>query len=436
VAVLTDTARVPPPDPGPPAAASRSRFAGLEGLRGLAAGGVLLSHVYLYASPDGRAYDLGAAGIVPQTAGVAGVVLFFTLSGFLLYRPFAAALLAGRPRPDLRAYLRNRFLRIVPGYWLALIGTGLVLRTAYLPPLQVEGRSLASEPGVLLANLLLVQGYFPSTLLTGIGPTWSLAVELVFYLSLPVLAALAFLLAVRTGPGRRRPWLAALAPAALLLLLGQLGHRLAAALPAGPDGPWAGSWHAVVSRSFLAQAGLFAAGLTLAVVHVQVTRGVLGLPRWWRRTAGVGATTLLALTSLALYRFLVPEHYATLLLSLGFALVLALVVLPGEAAQGPLVRVLASRPLQWSGLISYGVFLWNEPLVWWLNRQGATLSGPLGFLLALAATVVLAAVLALVSWRLVERPALSLKRSAAGVQTEGGLGAAAPPPFTEDRRQV
>lgn len=39
-----------------------------------------------------------------------------TLSGFLLYRPFAAALLRARPRPDLAAYLRNRALRILPAY--------------------------------------------------------------------------------------------------------------------------------------------------------------------------------------------------------------------------------------------------------------------------------------------------------------------------------
>jgi hypothetical protein len=49
-----------------------------------------------------------------------GVAVFFALSGFLLYRPFVARRMDGRPRPPTRDYLRNRFLRIFPGYWLAL----------------------------------------------------------------------------------------------------------------------------------------------------------------------------------------------------------------------------------------------------------------------------------------------------------------------------
>ena len=75
----------------------------MEGLRGLAAAGVLLSHVSLYASPDGEPYDLGRLGLLPRTSGVAGVVLVFTLSGFLLYRPFAASQLEGTPRPAVRS---------------------------------------------------------------------------------------------------------------------------------------------------------------------------------------------------------------------------------------------------------------------------------------------------------------------------------------------
>jgi peptidoglycan/LPS O-acetylase OafA/YrhL len=378
--------------------------------------------VHLYGSPDGVTYDLGPADLVPITGGIAGVVLFFTLSGFLLYRPFASAVIQGRPRPPLGAYLRNRFLRILPGYWLALLGTGLVLRTTYLPPLEVEGRSLASEPATFLANLLLVQGYFPSTLLTGIGPAWSLAVELAFYLLLPLLAVVAFTVATRTAGGRRRPWLAALVPAGLLLLLGELGHGLSLALPEGDDGSWAGSWHAVVARSFLAHAGFFAAGLALAVLHVQSRNGAVRLPGWWRGAAAVGTLLVGGLTAVAYALRLVEEHYAGLVLSTACAMLLGLVVLPREG-RSILTTVLASRPLQWAGLVSYGVFLWNEPVVWFLRRAGATAAGVDGFVLTLMATAVLTATFAVLSWHLVERPALALKRSAPGVQTEGGLGA-------------
>ncbi len=382
-----------------------SRFAGLEGLRGLAAAAVLLSHVFLYASPDGSRYDLGAAGVLPRTSGTAGVVLFFTLSGFLLYRPFAAAIVEGAPAPRLSRYVRNRLLRIAPGYWFALLGAGLVLRTTYLPALEVQGRSLASEPGVLVANLLLVQGYSPSTLLTGIGPAWSLCVEVVFYLVLPGLAAAATVLATRTRIGRRRVWLAALAPAGLLVGVGLLGHELSQALPAGPGGSWSGSWHAVVARSFLVHAGLFAAGLALAVAHVCVLRGDLRLPRGWRPACAVLALAAVPLL-LAIDRRWGSEDLLSLALSVSCALLLALVVLP-QPRPSVLIRVLQTRPLQWAGLVSYGVFLWNEPLVWALRRAGATSGGSSGFALALLTTCVAAGAVAAVSWRLVEKPSLA-----------------------------
>src|SRR4051794_41795500 len=54
----------------------------------------------------------------------AGVALFFVLSGFLLYRPFVAARLDGRPAPSAGRYLRRRLLRILPPFWLALLVMG------------------------------------------------------------------------------------------------------------------------------------------------------------------------------------------------------------------------------------------------------------------------------------------------------------------------
>jgi peptidoglycan/LPS O-acetylase OafA/YrhL len=287
----------------------------------------------------------------------------------------------------------------------------LVLRTTYLPALEVEGRPLTSDPTAFAANAFLLQGYHPSTLLTGIGPAWSLSVELVFYLALPLLAAGAAFLSSRTGPGGCRPWCAALVPAGLLLLLGQIGWRLAAALPSTEQGSWAGSWHAVVARSFLAHAGLFAMGLVLAVLHAQLERGAVRLPAGWRLVSALGAVSLIAVAALALDRHRLSENHATLAMSAGAACLLALVVLDGG---NRLVHVLSSRLLHSAGLISYGIFLWNEPVVWFLRRQGWTSTGVDGFLLALLMTSVLAATLALLSWRLVERPAMALKRAGGG----------------------
>src|SRR5262245_5006866 len=154
-----------------------ARLPGIEGLRAIAAMSVLVYHVYSYGAPNGRPPDLGPlSGLFPKFS--LGVVLFFSLSGFLLYRPFAAAVLRGEPGPGVRRYLRNRALRIVPAYWVILSLVGLVFGAAVL----ADGRIgfLSSDPRLFAVDLLLVQNYAPATAHTGITPSWSLAVEVVF----------------------------------------------------------------------------------------------------------------------------------------------------------------------------------------------------------------------------------------------------------------
>src|SRR5882762_1926129 len=84
-----------------------SRLIGIEGLRALAATSVLDHHTVTHAPFKA---ELGAIGqwAVPNLAS--GLTLFFALSGFLLYRPFASAVIRGEALPSTRAYLRNRAL--------------------------------------------------------------------------------------------------------------------------------------------------------------------------------------------------------------------------------------------------------------------------------------------------------------------------------------
>ena len=49
-----------------------------------------------------------------------GVDVFFVISAVLLYAPFVAAHLDGRPHPSLRTYATRRIFRIYPAYWVAL----------------------------------------------------------------------------------------------------------------------------------------------------------------------------------------------------------------------------------------------------------------------------------------------------------------------------
>ena len=70
----------------------------MEGLRAIAATSILVVHTWGEASRSGPT-NLGRLGNNHIGDLSYGVTLFFALSGFLLYRPFVAAMLRSEPRP-------------------------------------------------------------------------------------------------------------------------------------------------------------------------------------------------------------------------------------------------------------------------------------------------------------------------------------------------
>ena len=390
-----------------------NRLPGIEGVRAIAALSILIYHVWLYGPPGSDEQPgLGPFGrLMPDFAF--GVILFFTLSGFLLYRPFAAALLREQERPSFARYLRNRALRIIPAYWAILLLVSLVLQAALVRDSTGDLRTDAlHDPLLLLENVLLVQNYTPDGVVTGIGPAWSLAVEVAFYLTLPLLVILACALASHAVTRATRR-LAALAPAAILLAAGLCGKAAAAhAVPATTGGGWNDDWHSVVERSFLSQADLFAFGMALAIVHVEAEDGHLRVGRrgrWLAAAVAIGAYLVTA--KMTWYGQLGHSPYNTLM-AFAAALILALVVLPGPGRR-VIAGVLdaAAARLGRPGL--YSLFLWHEPLVRFLDAHGLTFGGDAGFFANLVVTVLVALALSWLTYSLVERPALRRKRKAA-----------------------
>jgi peptidoglycan/LPS O-acetylase OafA/YrhL len=366
-------------------------------------------HSWALSSPSHRPVDLGLfASIVPDLAF--GVTLFFTLSGFLLYRPFARSILQLRPPPSIAGYLRNRALRILPAYWVILLiasvalGTVLVRHGTALPPGSLSG------DGLLRAGTF-TQNYSPAMLGSGIGPAWSLAVEAVFYLLLPVLAVGALALG-RLGPLRQWPRAVALIPPIVLLVVGLSGKYAAARLIPGTHNQWGNTWHSVVELSFWGQADLFAFGMGLAVLYVVVEEGILVLPRGHRLLAWAAAVC-----GYVLVRELSPPDAqlsyspSNTMMALVCALLLGLVVLQTAEGRVPtmLLRVLETRPVIWIGLVSYSVFLWHGPIVRWLAGHDLVLAGRLGFAVNTLFLLALTLAFSAVTYRFVEEPALRLK---------------------------
>jgi peptidoglycan/LPS O-acetylase OafA/YrhL len=184
------------PQDGQPGAESRpGRMPALDGLRVLAAFAILVTHV---GSETGFSYTGTPASWVIARCD-AGVPVFFVLSGFLVYGPWARAAVRGSSGPGVRRYLVRRALRILPAYWLVVFIALLTLNAGH-----------AGSAATWLQYVLLVQNYIPhpwwgGTGAAGLAQMWSLAVEASFYLVLPPLALLLTWLArIRTTTPAQR----------------------------------------------------------------------------------------------------------------------------------------------------------------------------------------------------------------------------------------
>lgn len=368
-----------------PGAHDRSRLLGIEGVRGIAASSILVYHVWLYGAPGGGSVPMGPADKFFANL-LAGVTLFFVLSGFLLFRPYVAAALRGAPSPSTSGFLRNRALRIAPAYWAILTVVALFLE-----------RSLLDHPLQLAANALLLQNYVGSYVFgAGIVPAWSLAIEVVFYLSVPLLGLTAIRAARATGVG---PVPAAFVPVVAMAALGY-GSKIAQHVF---------DLGSLWGLGFPAHADWFAAGMGLAVIRVLWEDERLHLPRLWRTACVVGAAVSAGVAITLYYRHTLDFLEYQSPIALACALLLATIVLSPPNALA--VRTLARRPFVAVGLASYSLFLWHDPLVRSLREAGLTAGGRSGFVLNLLLVALLAGVASALTYRFVERPALRRKRA-------------------------
>ena len=217
---------------------------------------MLLTHAAIY---SGLATAGGDTARYAQRLEV-GVAVFFVISGFVLYRPFVAARLDGRPLPLVGRFAGRRALRIVPAYWLALTVSALVLGLAGV--FSVSG---------ILTFYGFGQIYSQSTLPGGLVQAWTLCVEVTFYAFLPLWA---WGLRVR-APTERDAILRREAVALGALFVASLGWKAAFAWSGSPGNVVGSPW----LHSLPAYLDQFALGMGLAVL----TLGDRPPPSWSRR---------------------------------------------------------------------------------------------------------------------------------------------------------
>jgi peptidoglycan/LPS O-acetylase OafA/YrhL len=361
---------------------SGPRFQCLDGLRALAAIAIVLTHAASYS----HTYR-GVVGDYLSQLDTA-VAVFFGLSGFLLYRPFALAHQAERPSGSVRHYALRRLTRIYPAYWIALAVFMYVLGS-------LRFQSVADT----VFGFSLLQLYHSGTILQGLPQAWTLCVEITFYAFIPLYA---FVIAKWA---RRNPFRTELVGIGLLTVIG-IAVELQRELGGHPQG-----W--TVGPLYLP---LFASGMLLAVLSArqQLHGGIVWLDRVGKY-AFVGV--VIAFLSYACIIQVVGIHITTrpshgqfvARYFLEIPLVLALLVPAtfGTRSRGAVRGFLSHPVMLFLGTISYGIYLWHFPALVIVHDRMLGLGHHEGrltvvFLLALGLTLVFATA----SWYLVERPLL------------------------------
>lgn len=342
------------------------RVAELDSLRALAAICIVIYH---FSYPSEAYYKYF------YVLGPLALELFFCLSGFLI----TAIILKHGQRPGfLKTFYLRRGLRIWPIYYLMIL-LGAV--EYFVKPTLVD---LTALPYYLTytQNFPLFWGTEQPILVYWVMHTWSLAVEEQFYLIWPIL----IILTARRGP---KALVIVMAGVALSSLILRLGGMNAAVLPARCDGFALGGLAAMFLQDPALNRPLFHRIFTIAII------------------ASLSYLTLGMMVCGALpfdYSRDWPGAFAVLANSTLFASIIGLVIMNQG---GPRLAWLRNRWLQGLGTISYGIYLYH--LLALLIGVGLAnrFSNLRALEILLASAVVL--VVSILSWRLIEKPLLSLK---------------------------
>ncbi|MEV0198561.1 acyltransferase family protein [Nonomuraea sp. NPDC050691] len=392
----------PPGPPGElrvaPLDAPARRDTALDGIRALAALGVWVLHV---AGNTGVMYRDGMFAWMTTRLGIA-VPIFFLLSGLLLYRPWARAVLEDTPAPRAGGYLWRRVLRVMPAYWV--VTTVALLAWSSL------------DAGGWVKWLLLLQNYTEQTRAPdGLYQMWTMPIEMAFYLALPLLAWLLHHWARRGNRPVR------LLGGIAVLPLVSIGSAVAAHVF---DQPQLALWlpHHLI---------YFGAGMAMAVLSVWIKESrvvdalapqllVLALLLYVVLSTEVAGPRTLDLPSLSqsIWRMVLEATVAVLVVA-PFAL----------AARRDSLRhrVLGNPVTAYLGRISYSFFLWHAPVItlYYKVTDSQPFSGD--FVKVAILTFVGSLLVSVASYHLIEERALKLT---------GRLSASAPPPEAPAERRA
>ncbi|WP_337269470.1 acyltransferase family protein [Oryzifoliimicrobium ureilyticus] len=327
----------------------------IDGLRSVAVIPVILFH----------------ASVPGFSGGFIGVDIFFVISGYLITTIIDQDLT--RDQFSIARFYERRFRRILPALLFVLVLTTISAWIIFLPSFLRDYNASLVSVGTFTSNIYFWRnsGYFDNSAnLRPLLHTWSLAVEEQFYIGMPIL----MMITKRMGQSSRL---------ALFAVIATLSFGLS--VYATSVAPTA-NFFLLPTRSWELLVGAILALTVNGDRLSSVARNVLGI-------AGLCITAL----CVGFYSEATPfPGLAAMPPCIGAALL----ILSGRSQKALSARLLSLRPLVFIGKISYSLYLMHWPVTVFLRYL--TLEEPT---LGDAAFIVLfGMVLAIISWRYVERP--------------------------------
>jgi peptidoglycan/LPS O-acetylase OafA/YrhL len=375
----TARAETAPPE-GKPA---RGKATELEGYRGIAAMSIIVFHVCQYViqgTPSNRA--------VTQLSKFEVVDILFVLSAYLLTLSFARAAIDQTSSLSAGQFLFRRAVRILPLYWVGVTAIW-----------AMRNPSLPGDWRDLLEHLTFTQVFDQKRIFYTLGPTWSMSLEILFYLALVILGPLAVRVCARIESRRAR--VATLAVGCgVLYLIPVTWNSVCYLVLHIPFNHWP------VYFGPQARFSAFAMGMLLAVIVAArnsepMFRGI------WPSVVRIAAVALIA-GATWIDR---PNSWGQVgfhdLAAIGWLVLLSSTVL--GAPDQRWARALSWRPFILVGLISYSSYMWHEPIMQLLEHHGLTTRTIAGLPWTLVAVLSLALLAGTISYRVIEYPTSKLR---------------------------
>ena len=352
---------------------SSRHISSIDGLRAIAVTAVVLYHL----------------GISWIPGGFLGVDLFFVISGYVITRLILDSINQSSAL-DLRAFYAARIRRIYPGFLFMVIST-IIFIGVWAP--EAIKRFLSDLPYALSGtiNWALVarnQDYFETI---GRPPllqhTWSLAVELQFYLVWPIILLTVLKYFGKKNIARIALVIAIISGATLFLVSLQLDQANSAKV--------SHIYFGTDTHSL----GLFL-GSALAVSWIPQNLSANITRRAQDVIDGIGVVGLLGLISTFLF---IDESNASLY-QIAFPLAAifgCLVIISLVHPASRFAPIISTPPFRWIGQRSYGIYIWHW-VIFQVTRPSVDLSGETWALYLARVLLVLA--LADISLRWVEIP--------------------------------